>query len=53
MKFTTIDIIKQLRQDTQVGIIACKKALHTSKGNINKAKIILNTLKTDIIKKKQ
>jgi len=36
-----VDIVKQLREETGISIMACKRALEESRGNIEKAKEIL------------
>lgn len=37
----TADMVKELRQRTGIGMMECKKALHESKGDIEKAILIL------------
>jgi elongation factor Ts len=51
----TVDQIKQLREETDVSITDCKKALEEAKGDVKKAKEILKKLGRDFarIKKKR
>jgi len=48
----TTDKIKQLREQTGVGIMECKKALEKTKGNIEKAKDLLKKRGLEIAAKK-
>jgi len=48
----TINQIKQLREETNVSIIECKKALEKANGNIEEAKKILREWGQDFIAKK-
>lgn len=48
----TSDKIKELREQTQVSIMACKKALEESDGDIEKAKIVLQQAGAKIADKK-
>ncbi len=48
----SIDKVKQLRQETGVSIIECKKALEDSKGDIEKAKDFLRKKGKDFASKK-
>jgi len=48
----TINQIKQLRQETGVSIIECKKALVEAKGNLKKAKEVLRKLGREFAEKK-
>jgi len=47
-----INQIKQLRQETGVSIIECKKALVEAKGNLKKAKEVLRKLGREFAEKK-
>ena len=49
---TTIDQLKQLREETDVSITECKKALEESKGDIKLAKEILRKRGKDLAGKK-
>jgi len=48
----SINQIKQLRQETGVSIIECKKALVEAKGNLKKAKEVLRKLGREFAEKK-
>lgn len=48
----TIDLIKQLRDETSVSISECKKALEESEGDIQKAKEILKKWGKEVAQKK-
>lgn len=48
----SIDQIKKLREETQVSISECKKALTDASGDFQKAKDILKELGRDLVKKK-
>ncbi len=49
---TSIDKVKQLRQETGVSVIECKKALEETKGDIEKAKEFLRKKGKDFAGKK-
>ena len=49
----TINQIKQLREETGVSIIECKKALKETKGDIKRAKEILRRTGKELVKNKQ
>jgi len=49
----TLDLIKQLREETGVSIAECKKAIEESKGDLAKAKEILRTWGKSLADKKQ
>jgi len=49
----TINQIKQLREETDVSITDCKKALEEAKGDIKKAKEILKKIGRDFAKAKK
>ena len=51
MKITT-DLVKELRERTGIGIMECKKALEESKGDLEKAILILRKRGYDRAKKK-
>ena len=51
MKIDT-NIIKQLREETGLGVMDCKKALDEAAGNINKAKALLKHRGLEIVAKK-
>ncbi|MCP2605187.1 translation elongation factor Ts [Candidatus Aminicenantes bacterium AH-873-B07] len=51
MKITT-ELVKELRQRTGIGIMECKKALEESKGNLEKAILILRKRGYNRAKKK-
>src|SRR3989344_7353946 len=46
------DVLKQLRDETGVSIMQCKKALEEAGGNIKKAKVILRKQSAAIASKK-
>ena len=48
----TIDEIKQLRDETGVSIMQCKKALEESDGDIEKAKVVLRKISAQAAAKK-
>jgi len=48
----TIDKIKQLRQETGISIIECKKALEQAQGDVKRAKEILKSWGKKLSKKK-
>ncbi len=48
----TIDDIKQLRDETGVSIMQCKKALEEAGGDMEKAKVILRKISASVAKKK-
>jgi len=48
----TIDKIKKLREETEVSVIECQKALTEAKGDIEKAKEILKKWGKEVAKKK-
>ncbi len=48
----TVDTIKELREMTSCGVIECKKALEESKGDLAKAKVILQKRGLEIAAKK-
>lgn len=49
---STVDSIKQLREETSCGVIECKKALEESKGDFQKAKEILRKRGLEMAAKK-
>lgn len=49
---SSIDLIKQLRDETGVSIMQCKKALEEVDGDIEKAKVILRKISAQISAKK-
>lgn len=49
----SIDKIKKLRQETSISIIECKKALEQTKGDLEKAKAILQKKGIEFAAKKQ
>ena len=51
MQITT-EIIKQLRDETGVSVMQCKKALEEADGDIEKAKVILRKISASIASKK-
>lgn len=48
----TVDTIKELREMTSCGVIECKKALEESKGDLAKAKVILQKRGLELAVKK-
>lgn len=48
----SMDVIKELREMTSCGVIECKKALEEAKGDLNKAKEILQRRGLEIAAKK-
>lgn len=48
----SLDKVKKLREETLAGIVDCKKALEESKGDLEKAKIILRKKGVKIAQKK-
>ncbi len=48
----SVEVIKELRELTSCGVIECKKALEEAKGDINKAKAVLQKRGLEIAAKK-
>ncbi len=48
----TMDIVKQLRDETGVSVMQCKKALEEAGGDIEKAKVILRKISATVASKK-
>ncbi len=49
----TIDQIKQLREETGISIVECKKALEEARGDVSKAKELLRSWGKSVAEKKQ
>ena len=49
----SVEVIKELRELTSCGVIECKKALEEAKGDIKKAKEVLQKRGLEIAAKKE